>query len=550
MKRKLHLLLCLVMVLCMTFGVQAEAAKKKSTKKKTTKATATAQVQLPDVNISVCQIQGNQVVVGAGGNIVPSDDGNYYLFALQPYEAGIGARTDFCAVAVKDAGAVFATPLDLNTPASKLYCRFQVAVLKGGQFVPVSNEYYITNPEAVATNSTGIPMGSKKGFTLDWRYASDLKDTGAGYASYELDISRFFTGGGTNYTYNGKNYSFNSTVVAEYDAVVGMVRNNGAHLIMIIKNSWNNGVTADLIYPTGRVPGMNCYAMNTAEQAGAEKIQALMHFLAERYSNKGKGTIHSFIIGNEVNNNQPWHYAGNMDVNQFAAVYAKEVRMCYNAIKSANANARVYINIDQRWMWEDGTPNQYGGKKVLDAFNQNIMATGNIDWGVSIHPHALPLPNAQFWNIPKAYLGLKLVSHDENTKMIIPTNIKVLNDYMLKPEMLSPYGTPRHTIVSEMGFTSANAQYGTNEQIQAAAMVYAYKLTSQQPVIEAVIIHRQIDNASEAINDGMACGIRNVDGSPKYAYNVFKFMDQGNSAYTDFALPIIGATSWTDLGVQ
>ena len=78
MKRKLHLLLCMVMVLSMAFGVQAEAAKKKSTKKKTTKATTTAQVQLPDVNITVCQIQGNQVVIGAGGNIVPSDDSNYY----------------------------------------------------------------------------------------------------------------------------------------------------------------------------------------------------------------------------------------------------------------------------------------------------------------------------------------------------------------------------------------------------------------------------------------------------------------------------------------
>ena len=81
-------------------------------------------------------------------------------------------------------------------------------------------------------------------------------------------------------------------------------------------------------------------------------------------------------------------------------------------------------------------------------------------------------------------------------------------------------------------------------------MVYAYKLTSQQPVIESVIIHRQVDNASEAINDGMACGIRNVDGSPKYAYNVFKFMDKGNSAYTDFALPILGVTSWAELGLQ
>ena len=34
------------------------------------------------------------------------------------------------------------------------------------------------------------------------------------------------------------------------------------------------------------------------------------------------------------------------------------------------------------------------------------------------------------------------------------------------------------------------------------------------------------------------------------SYDIYKHMDKGNSAYTDFALPIIGATSWAQLGVQ
>ena len=530
MKGKLRLLLCMVVIMTMAFGLQVSAAEQQ-------------------VNITVCQIEGDQVVLGVGGPVVPSDDGNYYLFALQPYEAGIGARTDYCDVQLKAEGVIYRTALNLNTPASKLYCRFQVAVLRGGQYVPVSNEYYITNPEVVATNTTNIPMGPKKGLTLDWQYASDLKDTGSGYASYEVDISRFFVGGGTPYTYNGKKYEFNSSVVFEYDAIVGMCRDNNVHLVMVIKNSWNPA-TLDLIYPTGRVAGKRCYALNTAEQAGAEKIQAIMHFLAERYSNKGKGTIHSFIIGNEVNNNHPWHFMGDYNVTDFSALYAKEVRMCYNAIKSANGNARVYINLDQRWMHEDGTPNQYGGKKVLDAFNQAMAATGNIDWGVSFHPHPLPLPNAMFWNIPPVYAGLKLVNNTENTKMLIPTNISVLNNYMMRPELLKADGTPRHVIVSEMGFTSVNPTYPTDQNIQAAAMQYAYKLVAQQPLIEAVIIHRHIDHLSEIVSDGMAVGIRNADGSPKVAYEVYKYMDHPVSQYSDFALPIVGATSWAQLGVQ
>ena len=549
MKRRLSLMLCLILVLSMTMGTSAEAASKKKKAATTSTATAATTVVTYPVTINNCVIQGTDVVLTAYGAQQASDDGNYYLFSLQPYEVAIGARTDYCAVTAKADTIAFSTPLNVNTATSKLYSRFQVAVLKGGQFVSVSNDFYITNPEAVANHTTAIPLGAKKGFTLNWKYASDLKDTGAGYASYELDITRFCQGGGTNYTYNGKNYSFNSTVVAEYDAIAKMCQNNGAHLMMIIKATYNPA-TLDLIYPTGRVAGYRLYAMNVAEQGGAEKIEAVMHFLAERYSNQGHGTIHSWIIGNEVNNNNPWHFAGNMDVNAYADLYAKEVRLCYNAIKSANANARVYINLDQRWNFADGTPNQYGGKSVVDAFNAKIKSTGDIDWGMSFHPHPLPLNNCQFWNIPAAYVGLKLVDHTENSKMIIPSNIDVLCNYMTKPEMLKADGTIRHTIVSEMSLTSANPTYASNEQIQAAAMVYAYKLTSQQPVIEAVIIHRQVDEAAEIVGDGMAVGLRNANGSPKYAYDVFKFMDKGNSAYTDFALPIIGAGSWAELGVQ
>jgi len=539
---KAVLSLALVLALCMGMGMPAEAAKKK-----TPAAAATVTAPTYPVTINNCLIQAKDVVLTAYGAVQESDDGNYYLFSLEPYEAGIGARTDYCAVTLKGETMQFTTPLNLDTPTSKLYSRFQVAVLKGGQYVSVSNDYYITNPEAVATNSIPIPMGAKKGFTMDVRYPSDIKATGAGYASYELDLARFCVGGGVNYKYNGKSYSFSAGVVSEYDQLCKMVKENGAHLVMVVKNSYNPACL-EMIYPTGRVPGYNCYAMNVGDQVGTEKLEALMHFLAERYSNKGNGSIHSWIIGNEVNNNAPWHFAGDMDAATFAELYAKEVRVCYNAIKSANGNAKVYINIDQRWNFVDGAPNQYSGRSVLDSFNASMKRSGDIDWGVSIHPHPLPLNNCQFWNIPPDYVGMKLVDHTENSKFVIPSNIEVFCNYMVRPEMLKADGTPRHTIISEMGFTSANPNFATDEMIQAAAMVYAYKLADKQPIIEAIIIHRQLDHPAEITNDGMAVGLKNPDGSNKFAFSVFTTMDV-NPASTDFALPYLGATSWADLGL-
>lgn len=503
----------------------------------------------PGVSISHCMITGQDVTVIASGKVAPSDTGLYYLFELKPYEIGIGARADFCASAPAAEAVQFVTPLNFNQSTSKLYSRFVVAAFQGGIYVPVSNEMYVTNPEAVATKATGYPIRSKKGLTADSRYISDFGALGAGYAAYELDISRFFVGGGANYTYNGKTYSFNSQVVAEYDIICNGLTNQGCNVVMVIKNSYNPA-TLDLISPAARVPGQNCYAMNMDEQTGSEKVAALLSFLANRYSGTGHGTVHTWIIGNEVNNNAPWHFAGAVDGETFAAIYAKEFRHCYNAIKSQNSGARVYINIDQRWTHTDRNPYAYKGKQLLDSFARNIRQTGDIDWGLSIHPHPVPLFNCQFWNLPPQYAAMRLVNHTDNSKMVIPSNVDVITNHMMQPALLSPSGAYRHILISEMGFTSMNQQLPTDQNIQAAAMVYGYKLNASNPLIEGIIIHRQIDHISEVVNDGMAVGIRSDNGTPKVAFEAFKYMDTANTAVSDSLLPYLGATSWSDLGVQ
>jgi hypothetical protein len=555
MRKKLGLLVVLTLIMTLVLPINVFAAKKSTKSTKTTTTTATPTVA-PSMTINYTLIQGNQVlVIATGATNVPSPDGAYYLFELKPYETAVGARVDYCATGVDDGtGTVqFTTALNNDTASSKLYSRFVVTTLQNGVFTPVSNEMYITNPEALAKKATANGARSRKGLTADWRYASNLKDLNAGYASYEIDISRFCTGGGTSYTYNGKTYSFNSSVVAEYDAVVKMLCDAGTNVIMVIKNSFNNGLTADLIAPTGRVAGYNCYALNVDEQGGTEKIAALMSFLANRYSGGSYGTISNWIIGNEVNNNNPWHYLGNVTVDEFAAHYAKEVRLCYNAIKSQNSGANVYINIDQRWTHTDSNTLAYKGKEVLDKFAADIKTTGDIDWGLSFHPHPVPLFNATFWSLPAAYQGMNLVTHDDNSKMVCPTNLDVVVNHMTSAELLSPSGTVRHMMISEMGITSVSGATGaslginTNETIQAAAMVYAYKLAAQYPSIEAIVIHRQIDHDSEIISDGMAVGIMSSSGTPKQAYSAFKIMDTGDTSYL---LPYLGASSWAELGVN
>lgn len=503
--------------------------------------------------IGQCIISGaNQVTVVASASGVASDDGNLYLFEMKPYQNSISGN--FCAVAANAPTVTFVTSLDHGTADSKLYSKFVVAAVRGGTFVPVSQEFYITNPEAVATHTAPIPVAkSIKGITADNATLMQLADLGVHHASYELAINRFFTPGASiPYTYNGKVYNFNQGVIAEYDMVMTLFAAQQVEVTMNLVNYYDP-TTALTVKPAARVGGYRHYAFNTDEQQGAESIAALLSFLTSRYSNPATGLISNWIIGNEVNNNNPWYFAGNYNVTNFTLEYEKAFRMCYNAIKSENANARVLTCIDQRWNWEDGTKNQYAAKKFMDEFNTDIISHGNIDWGVAWHPHPVPLTAARFWDMPSNYKALRLIDHTANTKMINPQNMEVFTNYMSQPAFLAPNGQVRYIIISEILFNSMTS----NEATQAASFAYAYKLAEKNPLIKGFVVHRMLDNVYEKQADKIACGIYNCDDAtglpttPKQMYDVFKYIDTPQSAaYTQFALPIIGASSWAALGVN
>ncbi|MDE7274387.1 MAG: hypothetical protein K2N95_15275 [Lachnospiraceae bacterium] len=503
------------------------------------------------VTINYCYIEGDQVIVIGSGAVAASDDGNYYLFALKPYEAGVGARTDYCASAPAAELVQFTTPLGLDTAASKLYSRFVVTALRGGAFVPVSTEMYITNPEAVAkasTKSIAEATGNKKGLYCGWQYAQYLSDLGAGYVASVLNTADFFNGGGVNYTYNGKTYQFNAQQVQSTDILVRLYNAQNVDIVMTIVNGYN-AANADMVYPealtTGKHP--NYYAFNVENPSGEEKLEAFMSFISERYSGGQYGSIHNYVIGNEVNSSDSWHYAGEISVDEFAVKYAKQFRVCYNAIKSHNMGANVYICTDQRWLHNDGG-SSYGGKPVLDGFNAEILRTGNINWGLSFHPYPAPLANTNFWTDAPGYGPLRLVDHTENTKMITPLNMEVVTNYMQKPEYLAPSGAVRNIFISELGFSSmSTVSPGVDEGVQAAALVYAFKLIQANPYIKGVAFNSVIDNDFEVANDKLAVGLMRSDTAQKPAYSAFQNMDKANM---DHFLPYIGASSWAQLGVQ
>ena len=425
----------------------------------------------------------------------------------------------------------FSVNLNYNTTGSRLFSKFVVAVKKDGAFLPITRPHYITNPEAIAKYMPSFgDTKSKKGLLVDPEKlrTTELDDLGVRHAAYNIPLSRIL-GPTSNdyyptvhYTYNGKSYAFNGQIIAEYDYIFTQLTNRGIITTAIVLNDISS--RPELIHPKARSGGhAPYYAFNATDESGTETIAAIASFLANRYSGTGHGKVMNWVIGNEINARSEWNHIEHMDTASYVDEYARAFRVFYNAFLSVNGNARVYISLDQQWGKSLYSKNGYASKDILDEFNRNLKAEGNIDWGLAQHPYNYPLTSAKAWSS-----SIK--------------NLHVLTDYLQKPEMRTDDGEVRHLILSEMGYTSSQGQ-----ELQSASFVYAYKVIEANQYVDSMLFSRETD-APEEVAQGLALGICTQGGGRKSIYEAFKYVDTPESAqYTDFALRVIGVSSWDQI---
>lgn len=476
--------------------------------------------------------------------VAASDDGYYYLFEEKTYDTALTGE-EYIIEEQKGMNLTISVNLNYNQPNSRLFSKFVLAVKKDGEFIAISQPKYITNPEAIAKYTPSFAQTtSKKGLLVDPNKlsGSELDDLGVKHAAYNIFLSRIVNASGNHtvsYSYNGKTYHFNRAVVEEYDHVFSTLTKKGITTTAIILNDMSSHI--ELIHPLARLGGSApYYAFNAAEESGVEYLAAVASFLAERYSGTSHGKVMNWVIGNEINARSEWNYIQYMDTESYAREYARAFRVFYNAIRSINGNARVYISLDQQWGQSLYKTNSYGSKEVLDAFNAFIKKDGNIDWGVAQHPYNYPLTSAKAWS--SAGKAGSLILDSETTPVLSIRNIHVLSDYLRKEELLTDSGEVRHIILSEMGYTSTAGQ-----DLQAASFVYAYKIIEANPYIDSMLLSRQTDSGVETAM-GLALGLNTQGGGRKSIYNVYKYIDTPqSSSYTDFALNIIGISSWNEV---
>ncbi len=174
-----------------------------------------------------------------------------------------------------------------------------------------------------------------------------------------------------------------------------------------------------------------------------------------------------------------------MSDNAYFQTYAYTFRALYYAVKSQQANARIFICTDAYWSPSKGR--RYGAKQVIDNFavHLNKIQKG-LNWNLAYHAYSFPLTYTRVWE------GYG-ITNTLNTPAVTMKNLHVLTDYIKKT-----YGPSVRIILSEQGYSSVQ---------------------------------------------GYLFGIYK-----KEAFDVFKYMDTSRSSqYTDRYLGVIGANSWSQI---
>ena len=488
-------------------------------------------------SIDSCSItDGGKIEVSVTSPGIPaSDDKYYYLFENATYEDGPTEGDEPLTRIYKGDETSFTVDLKKGAPDSRLFSKFQVAVKKDGGYVTVSHAKYITNPGACAEyNYGGMPHKSIKGILPYPVRLSELPDLGVNYCAYNIPLSHILTtSGGIAYTYGGVTYHFNSQIITDYDNLFKKLNGMGIDVAAIILNNASTSAFPEITHPSARSGSTAPYYMfNASDEKGVKALAAIGSFLANRYSGSGHGNVSMWIIANEVNARKEYNYMANTDVHTYTAAFTRAFRVFYNAIKSQNSAAKVYIPIDQRWTYNTEKTGDYDAKDVLDIFASSMSDYGNIDWGLAAHPYSFPNGNTEFWK------ASKYVNHTETTPTITMENIEVLTNYMQKESMRDTSGKVRSIILSEVGYSSSSGQ-----DVQAAAFAYAYTKMEKNGHIDALMLSRQVDAADEIAALGLALGLETTDGTHKRIYDVFKYIDTDRrNEVISFAYNIVGKT--------
>ncbi len=499
---------------------------------------------LSSYTIKSCKISAsdhNTVTVKASGAAVRSDNKTAYLFAVEPYEHSLAGKSPLTSTPMS-ASLTFTAALNKNSSRSLLQKKFYVAVKYCNIYRIVSNAFYITNPEAAATNTQAFPKparGTKKGLKLSTsdRDIEAGKNLRISYACIDIILDNFLNGSDYAYTYEGRTYRFSSEI-NYYKQQIKKYNNAGivvtANVYLLTKRY------PDFLQPEARngsrLWDSSAVAFNTRDE-GRKRVEALFACIAEAFTTDGC-MVANWVFGNEVNEYICFYYSGGISYNLFHESLAEGYRMFNACVKSRWKNARCYVSFDHNWNVSWPVKDSYMGMNLIKDFNLDLLRQGRVHWDMAMHPYPAPEQDPRFWN--RSWT----VTNSGDTQQITMLNLSSWAVYLKMT-----YGTDIHIILNETGLSSTyNGTEMLNEQ--AAALALTYYIAEFDSNIDTMEYHRNIDDPGET-SEGWHLGLYYKPpggwdySRPKPSANVFRYMDSASwDSATRGYVSLTGRSSW------
>ncbi|MBO5648892.1 MAG: hypothetical protein J6S76_03160 [Clostridia bacterium] len=453
-----------------------------------------------------------------------------YLFTLQPHEDAVDLNTK-SPTATKAVDKTITYTVSADGSGERYRAQYVLALGTGGSY-RIVGRVYVGNPQVLAENHTKRPeTPSIKGLVVSGALAADAKSLGISHAVIPISVDRYLTSAAGDPRYScstaGKTNHFDPTMIAQLDALVSSLRQADTRILFrFILDGSDRGTTEPtaVLYAEDAPENASGWGFSIETKEAYQTLNNVFTYFSERYA--AQGAPIDFIVGYQVNEWVNWYslgYSADMleeQVHSYAAVF----RLADLALRSHSAYSRVYVPLSNLWAT---------AKPFLRAFAEEMGE--DAAWSVAVAPYASNALDDSIWDDSQA-------TDSDRTTYLTMKNISILRDF-LEENLYRYRGARRAVIIDDFAVHGTSGDAASQER-QTASFIYAYYQAVKADFIDAMIWHR--------INDGVgeqcSLGLRQLDGSPKPIYALFRAIDtQRGSALAAPYAQIVGERKWTQI---
>ena len=274
-----------------------------------------------------------------------------FLFELYPYQTAenIGAFDPTDYRLIDGSEYLFSLPFEKNS--DQIYARYLCALIgEDGLYTVITDEKYIGGYESFADYVYPYPeFASKKG--LAFRYLSDASALGVSHTVLTVPINEYFVSESEDaafFDHCGRTYYLDPTRLAALDYKVRTYSEAGINIyldVVLTAPTETQPDELDCLYASEYASSVTYYAVNSADSAALGYFNAMLAFLAGRYTRPDReyGFAGSYIIGYQVNSNRYYNNYGESEFDDYMNSYIRLLRSAEIAVDTVYSGATCKI---------------------------------------------------------------------------------------------------------------------------------------------------------------------------------------------------------------